>query len=96
LAKIQKTQSYAGKSAGDVYQAILKAVPLAGLQVWKRRDIAWLVMVRSGSGSEAIDGNVSARPGTQVTVSLASQGLSEADLLARSELVFAEIGKLVG
>jgi hypothetical protein len=95
MVKIQKTHNYAGNSAGDVYQAILKAVPLAGLEIWKRRDIAWLVMVRSGSGSEAIDGNVSARPGTQVTVSLNSAGLKEADLLSLSEIVFSEIGKIV-
>jgi hypothetical protein len=96
MAKIQKTHSYTGKSTGDVYQAILKAAPQAGLEIWKRRDIAWLVMVRSGSGSEAIDGNLSVRPGAQVTVSLASAGLSEADLLARSEIVFSEISRIIG
>lgn len=96
MAKIQKNHSYAGKSAGDVYQAMLKAVPLAGLEIWKRRDIAWLLMVRSGAGSEAVDGNISARPGTQVTVSLSSAGLDEAGLLARAESVFDQISKVLG
>ena len=96
MAKIQETHAYAGKSAGDVYQAALKAVPQAGLQIWKRRDIAWLAMVRCGSGSEAIDGNVSARPGSQVTVSLSSSGSNEADLRARAEQIFAEISRILG
>ncbi len=96
MSKIQETRTYAGKSAGDVYQAALKAVPLAGLQIWKRRDIAWLAMVRCGSGSEAVDGNVSARPGAHVTVSLSSAGASEADLRARAEQIYAEISRIVG
>ncbi len=96
MAKIQETRTYTGKSAADVYQAALKAVPLAGLQIWKRRDIAWLAMVRCGSGSEAVDGNVSARPGSQITVSLSSSGISEADLRERAEQIFAEISRIVG
>ncbi len=96
MAKIQETRTYAGKSAGDVYQAALKAVPLAGLQIWKRRDIAWLAMVRCGSGNEAVDGSVSARPGAQVTVSLSTAGAGEADLRARAERIFAEISRIVG
>ncbi len=96
MSKIQETRSYAGKSAGDVYQAALKAVPQVGLQIWKRRDIAWLAMLRCGSGSEAIDGNVSVRPGAQVTISLSSSASSDEDLRARAEQLFAEIGRLLG
>ncbi len=96
MAKIQETRTYAGKSVGDVYQAALKAVPLAGLQIWKRRDIAWLTMVRCGSGNETVDGNVSARPGAYVTVSLSSVGAGEADLRERAEQIFAEISRIVG
>jgi hypothetical protein len=94
MAKIQETRSFPGKSAGDAYQAILVAAPKAGLQVWKRRDIAWLAMVRSGTGSDAIDGNISAR-GTQVIVSLSASSLSEADLKARAETVFQELQGLL-
>ncbi len=93
MGKIQDTQNFTGKPVNDVYQALLKAASQAGLQVWKRRDIAWLFMVRSGSGSQAIDGNVSARPGCIATVSLSSQGLSDADLHAVANSIFNEIRK---
>lgn len=96
MGKIQDTQNYAGKLVNDVYQALLKAAPQAGLQVWKRRDIAWLFMVRSGSGNQAIDGNVSARPGSVATVSLSSPGLSDADLHAVANTIFNEIRKGLG
>ncbi|HZW03808.1 MAG TPA: hypothetical protein VFF68_07770 [Anaerolineaceae bacterium] len=91
MAKIQETKSLPGKQAGEVYQAILQAVPKAGLEVWKRRDIAWLVMVRGGNGSAAVDGNVSARPGSQVTVALNAAGLSEEALRAQAETIFTHI-----
>ncbi len=103
MAKIQETHTYAGKSAGDVYQAALKAAPQAGLEIWKRRDIAWLAMVRCGSGSEAIDGSVSARAGANgcaVTVSLSTPAAdaraSQAELRARAERIFAEISRILG
>ena len=96
MGKIQETQNFTGKSASDLYQAILKGVPQAGLQIWKRRDIAWLVMVRAGTGDNAIDGNVSARPGAQATVSLSSAGLEDSELHARAEAVFNAIKKALG
>ena len=96
MASIQETRTYAGKSASEVYQAMLKAAPQAGLQIWKRRDIGWLIMVRSSVGKAAIDGNVSARPGGQATVSLSSSALSEAELQAHAERVFSEMSKILG
>ncbi len=95
MAKIQTTQNFKGKPAGDVYQAVLQAAPKTGLEIWKRRDIAWLVMVRCGSGGEALDGNISVRPGAVVTVALSAAGLSEADLQSRAGSVLQEIGAIL-
>jgi hypothetical protein len=89
MAKIQVTKNFPGKSSQDVYQAVLKGVPNAGFVVWKRRDIAWLVMVKCG---DTIDGNVSVR-GSQVTVALTSA--ADADLQAKAEAIFAESGKIL-
>ncbi len=96
MAKIQAMQSFQGKPTGEVYQAVLKAAPKAGLEVWKRRDIAWLVMVRSGAGGKGIDGNISVRPGGQVTVALSAGEMSEDDLQARAGAVFEELSTILG
>ncbi len=96
MGKIQDTQNFAGKPVNDVYQTLLRVAPQAGLQVWKRRDIAWLFMVRSGSGNQAIDGNMSARPGCVATVSLSSPSLSDADLHAIANTIFNETWKGLG
>jgi len=93
MAKIQVTHHFSGKATGEVYQAVLQAAPKAGLEVWKRRDIAWLAMVRGGQG---IDGSVSVRPGAVVTVALSAAGLSEEDLQECAQAVFQAAGALVG
>jgi hypothetical protein len=90
MAQMQATRKVPGKPAGEVYQSILQAAPKLGLQVWKRRDIAWLAMIRSGTDSNAINGNVSVRPGAEVTIALS--GSSEADLQLYVEKIFQEIG----
>ncbi len=95
MAKIQDTQSFGNKPVNDVYQAILKAAPQAGLKVWKQRDIAWLVMVRSVSERDGVDGNISTRPGGQVTVSLSSAGLTEPDLQKQAAKIFEEIARIL-
>ncbi len=95
MAKIQATQSFPGQSSGDVYQAVLKAAPKARLEIWKRRDIAWLVMVRGVSGSAEIDGNISVRPGGLVTVALSAAEMREDDLQTRAATVFQELSALL-
>ncbi|MEN4040870.1 MAG: hypothetical protein ROW52_01285 [Anaerolineaceae bacterium] len=90
MAQIQQKRKAPGKPAAEVYQSVIQAAPKAGLQVWKRRDIAWLAMVRSGASSDAVNGNVSVKPGAEVTIALT--GPDEADLMRRAAIIFSEIG----
>jgi hypothetical protein len=90
MAQIQQNRKIPGKQAGDVYQSVIQAAPKAGLQVWKRRDIAWLAMVRTGLGSDAINGNISVRPGAEVTIALT--GPDENKLQDCAAAFFREIG----
>lgn len=89
MAKIQETRNMSGKPAGEIYEAILKATPTAGFEVWKRRDIAWLVMVRRSEGD--INGSVSVSPGGQVIVALNAPGMTEAEVNALAETYFKAI-----
>jgi hypothetical protein len=90
MEQMQETRKVPGKPASEVYQSILQAAPKAGLQVWKRRDIAWLAMIRSGTDNESVNGNVSVRPGAEVTIALTGQNL--ADLKSYAAALFKEIG----
>lgn len=44
MATIQTVKKYEGKSDREIYDAALKAIPNAGLKVWKTRELARLVM----------------------------------------------------
>lgn len=94
MGKIQTTHDYPGKQARELYEALIQALPKAGLKVWKRRDVAWLAMVRNATGQDAIDGNASTRPG-QVIIALNADRVDEADLNASAEKVFQEIQSIV-
>jgi hypothetical protein len=96
MAKIQESKKLPGKSADDVYQAVLQAAPLAGLEVWKRRDIAWLAMIKHEAAGAGIDGSVSVRPGADLTISLSSDDLAETDLRSRAETIFGEVVRILG
>lgn len=92
MVQMQQTRKVPGKPASEVYQSVLQAAPVAGLQVWKRRDIAWLAMIRSGQDNDSINGNVSVRPGAEVTIALT--GPSQEELQACAAKIFAEIGAI--
>jgi hypothetical protein len=90
MTQMQETRKVPGKPASEIYQLILQAAPKAGFQVWKRRDIAWLAMIRTGTGSDAINGNVSVRPGADVTIALT--GSNQEEMRTRTAALFKEIG----
>lgn len=52
MASIQTVKKYEGKTDREIYDAALKAIPNAGLKVWKTRELARLVM-----GMGKIDGH---------------------------------------
>ncbi len=81
MASIQENFNFEGKSDKEVFSAALKAVPMAGLKVWKTRELARLVLaqgvvegadVRCNIAVSMVDGST--------TISAESEGLSEEKL----------------
>jgi len=44
MASIQENLNITGKSEMDVYSAALETIPMAGLEIWKTREVARLVL----------------------------------------------------
>jgi hypothetical protein len=91
MAKIERVNEVIGKSPVEVYEAAIQAFEEAGFTVWKKRPIAWLMMVRKTVDGKTADGNLSARMGavTSYILTLAGDELSE-DILAGQADQFVE------
>ncbi len=96
MASVQVKKKYEGKSDSEVYEAALNAIPNAGMSVWKKRELARLVL-----GMGKIDGQevrcnivVSMVDGS-VTVSAEGDDLGEDKLTEAANKLFAELDKLL-
>jgi hypothetical protein len=97
MASVQIKNKFEGKGDSEVYQAALQAIPNAGLTVWKKRDLAKLVMgtgkvdgkeVRCNIAVSMVDGSV--------TVSVEGEELDQAGLQTTADSLISEMGKLLG
>ena len=96
MTSVQQNKTYEGKSDTEIYEAALQAIPNAGLKVWKRRDLARLVL-----GNGEVDGQevrcnivVSMVDGS-VTISAEADDLSDDALQKVLEKLASELDKLV-
>ena len=96
MASVQVKNSFAGKGDSEVYEAALQAIPNAGLNVWKKRELARLVMgmgkvddkeVRCNIAVSMVDGSV--------TVSVEGDDLDEAAVQTVADNLMGELGKLL-
>ena len=96
MASVQVKNSFAGKGDSEVYEAALQAIPNAGLNVWKKRELARLVMgmgkvndkeVRCNIAVSMVDGSV--------TVSVEGDDLDEAAVQTVADNLMSELGKLL-
>jgi len=96
MANITETIVISGKSTGDIFEAAKVALPKAGFQVWKLRDIAWMVLAKGTINNVEADGNVMARPGGTVAVSVGAEGVSDADLHTAAQKIIAALKETLG
>ncbi len=89
--KIERTKEIVGKSPTEVYEAAIQAFEKTGFTVWKKRPIAWLMMVRITIDGKTVDGNLSARMGavTSYILTLAADDVPE-DAIAKKADAFEE------
>ena len=95
MANIVENVMFAGKSTSDVFEAAKVALPKAGFEVWKLRDIAWMVLGKGKINDLPADGNVMVMPGGLVNVSVGGEGISDADLRAAAQKIIAALKETV-
>jgi hypothetical protein len=96
MAKIDIKHPFPGKSAGECYQTILQIVDKAGYKVFKKRDIAWLVICDGKLQGKDVNLTLSVPFGspTSVLLTLSCNDLAEAELTAEAERIFGLLGNL--
>lgn len=95
MANITENVMMMGKSTSDIFEAAKVALPKAGFEVWKLRDIAWMVLGKGKINEIPADGNVMAMPGGLVNVSVGAEGVSEAELRAAAQKIIAALKEAV-
>jgi len=96
MANITESTIIPGKSTSDIFEAAKKALPKAGFEIWKLRDIAWMVLAKGKIGDVPADGNVMALPGGMVNVSVGAEGVSNDDLHAAAKNIIAALKEVIG
>jgi ribosome-associated translation inhibitor RaiA len=96
MTSVQQNKTYEGKTDTEIYEAAIQAIPNAGLKVWKKRELARLVL-----GNGEVDGHevrcnivVSMVDGS-VTISAEADDLSQDALQKVVDKLANELDKLV-
>jgi len=98
MAKIRMKKSYDGKSPDDCFEAAKIAFPNAGFEIFKTRDIAWLVMAHRQENNNLIEATIGARPPavcTNVTLSISCVDFDKDALQAHADKIFSELDKAI-
>ena len=97
MASIQINKIFENKSDSEIYEAAIAAIPNAGLKVWKRRDIAHLVMGVGDLDGQEIRCNIAVSMiDSSVTISVDADEIGEDKLNDTAEKLAVEMSKLLG
>lgn len=81
MATTQEKFKFEGKSDTQVYEAAVKAIPQAGLKVWKTRELARLVLAQGEVDGAEVRCNIAvSMVDGSTTISAESDGLSKEKL----------------
>jgi hypothetical protein len=98
MPKVRVTKSYRGISPDTCFLAFKEAFEKAGFEVWKSREIAWLVMARKTEKEGSIEASFGSRPpgnNASVTLSVSSEEVEQDKLKTYSDKVFQELEKII-
>lgn len=90
MPSLSVDRNFEGKTARECYDAAVKALPQAGFELIKLRELAYLVIGRRGE----LTCTVMAWPGAnaRVTLTLEAESCSLTELNAHAEKVFEALG----
>ena len=80
MAKIRFENSYEGKSPDDCLEVAIAVIPKSGFEIFKIRDIAWLVIAHKKEANKFIELTMGARPPAvraSVTMTISCDDLDE-------------------
>ena len=78
MASIQRKVQFGGKTDKEIYDAAVQAVPQADLEVWKKRELARLVLAHGEYKGEQVRCNiVTSMVDGSTTITAESDGLDE-------------------
>lgn len=81
MASAQEKFVFEGKHLNEIYSAALQAVPLAGLKVWKTRELAGLVLAQGEVAGSEVRCNIAiSMVDDSTTISAESDDLPEEQL----------------
>jgi len=90
MSTVRVTKEFQGISADEAYTLAENALEASGLEIWKRRPLAWLIMADLNDDNGTIRGNVACRPGNgaSITITLDSEDHDEPLLSSLVEKFF--------
>jgi len=98
MTKIRMEKSYDGKSPDDCLEAAKIAFPNAGFEIFKKRDIAWLVIAHRQENNSLIEANIGARPPAvcaNVTLSINCDDIDRNTLQQKIDNILSEFEKVL-
>ena len=78
MASIQGKAQFSGKTDKEIYNATIQAIPQVGLEIWKKRELARLVLAHGEYKGEQVRCNiVMSMVDGSTTITAESGGLDE-------------------
>jgi hypothetical protein len=98
MAKIQKIKAYSGKSPDGCFEKFAQAFESAGFEIFKTREIAWLVMAHKQVEKGLIEASLGARPpasNANITLTIRNSESTREELEPLSVKIFTELEKIL-
>jgi len=97
MASSQEKYRFEGKNDTQVYNAALQAIPQAGLQVWKTRDLARLVLAKGTVDGQEVRCNIAvSMVDGNTTISAEAESLSEEKMNEVIQNIKAQLDAFLG
>ena len=98
MAKIRIEQALDGKSPDDCFEAAKIAFPNAGFEIFKIREIAWLVIAQLKESNNLIEASIGARPPAicaHVTLTISCNDFDKSILQEHADNIMSEFEKVL-
>lgn len=96
MATVQIKKTYGDKSDGEIYEAAIQAIANAGYTVWKKRELARLVLGTGKQDGQEVRMNVVVNMvDNSATISAESDDLDKKALESVAEKIHLEMEKLL-